>query len=145
MKFLCNGMLGRLCRYLRLCGIDTQYSNEGLKTVLIAKKEDRIVLTRNTHLKDREGVFYIETEDLPTQLKTVIEKFELINQLNPFSRCLCCNELLVSVEKEKVKDRIPFYTYKNFNEFAECPKCGRVYWKGSHYKNMVNKIKKLMY
>ena len=137
-------MLGRLCRYLRLCGIDTQYSNEGLKTLLIAKKENRIVLTRNTHLKNRDGVFYIETEDLTTQLKTVIEKFELRNQLNSFSRCLLCNEPLIFVEKDKVKKRIPFYTYKNFNEFAECPKCGRVYWKGSHYKNMVNKIKQLI-
>ncbi len=144
MKFICDGMLGKLCRYLRICGIDTQYSNEGLKTLLLAKKEGRIIITRNTLLKNKEEVFFIEDEDLFIQLKTIIKKFNLADQLNFFSRCLCCNELLVPIEKEKVKDRVPFYTYKNFNEFAECPECGRVYWKGSHYQKMVKDIKKLI-
>jgi len=137
-------MLGKLCRYLRICGIDTQYSNEGLKAILLAKKEGRIVLTKNTQLKNKEGIFFVESENLLTQLKIIIIQFNLTNKLNFFSRCLCCNELLVSVEKEKIKDRIPFYTYKNFNEFAECLKCGRVYWKGSHYEKMVNDIKKVV-
>lgn len=112
--------------------------------MLVAKKEKRIIITKNTLLKSREDVFFIEDEDLSTQLKKVITKFNLTGRLNFCSRCLCCNELLVSIKKEKIKDRVPFFTYKNFNEFAECPKCGRVYWKGSHYKNMVNKIKQLI-
>ncbi|MEO0094721.1 MAG: Mut7-C RNAse domain-containing protein [candidate division WOR-3 bacterium] len=144
MKFLCNGMLGKLCKYLRICGIDTLYSNEGMKAFFLAKKENRIFLTRNTQLKDKEGVFFIESEVLPIQLNTIIKHFNLDNELNFFTRCLCCNELLVSIDKEGVKGVIPYYTYKNYNEFARCPRCHRVYWKGSHYQKMIQDIKKLI-
>ncbi|MEO0205655.1 MAG: Mut7-C RNAse domain-containing protein [candidate division WOR-3 bacterium] len=144
MKFICNGMLGRLCRYLRICGIDTLYSNEGIKALFMARKEGRIFLTKNTKLIDKQGVFFVDDNDPIVQVKTVIARFELIEKINFFSRCICCNELLLPVEKEKIKDRIPFYTYKNFNEFAQCPKCQRVFWKGSHYQKMVNQLKEII-
>uniref|UniRef100_A0A7C4XES9 Mut7-C RNAse domain-containing protein n=1 Tax=candidate division WOR-3 bacterium TaxID=2052148 RepID=A0A7C4XES9_UNCW3 len=142
MKFLCDGMLGKLCKYLRICGIDTIYCNEGMKILLLAKREDRIVLTKNTQLKNKNGFFFVEGNDPIIQLKTVLEKFDLAEKINPFSRCLCCNEVLIPVEKEKIKGRIPYYTYKNFDDFAECPKCQRVYWKGSHYRKMEKNIKR---
>lgn len=144
MKFLCNGMLGKLCKYLRICGVDTLYCNEGMKALLLARKENRIILTRNTQLKGKEGVFFVESEILPLQLKRIINHFNLTNSLNFFSRCLCCNELLIKVEKEKVRGSIPYYTYKNFNEFARCPNCTRIYWKGSHYEKMLREIKSII-
>jgi uncharacterized protein with PIN domain len=144
MKFLCNGMLGRLCKYLRICGFDTLYSNEGIKALLQARQEGRILLTRNRQLKDKDRVFFLESESLPTQLGTLFREFHLKKELNPFSRCLCCNELLIPVEKENIKNYIPFYTYRNFNEFARCPKCQRIYWKGSHYQKMVDEIRTLI-
>ncbi|MGB9720605.1 MAG: Mut7-C RNAse domain-containing protein [bacterium] len=144
MKFICNGMLGRLCKYLRICGIDTLYSNEGIKALLLARKEGRIFLTKNTKLRDKQGVFFIDTNDPIGQVKTVILRFELAEKVNLFSRCLCCNELLLPVEKQEIEDKIPFYTYKNFNEFARCPKCHRVFWKGSHYQRMINELKQII-
>lgn len=137
-------MLGKLCKYLRMCGIDTLYSNEGIKAFFQARKEGRVFLTRNTQLIDKEGVFFIEPEILPAQIRIVIKEFNLKDQLNFFSRCLRCNELLATVKKEEIKNLIPFYTYKSFNEFARCPKCLRVYWQGSHYERMVEEIKKLI-
>ncbi len=144
MKFFCNGMLGKLCKYLRMCGIDTLYSNEGLRSLILARKENRIFLTRNIKLKDKEGVFFVESEMLPIQLRTVIKYFNLKDELNFFSRCLCCNEILMNIAKEEIKNLIPFYTYKNFNEFARCPKCQRIYWRGSHYEKMVKDVKELV-
>lgn len=110
----------------------------------MARKEGRIFLTKNTKLIDKQGVFFVDDNDPIVQVKTVIARFELIEKINFFSRCICCNELLLPVEKEKIKDRIPFYTYKNFNEFAQCPKCQRVFWKGSHYQKMVNQLKEII-
>ncbi|MCX7994497.1 MAG: Mut7-C RNAse domain-containing protein [candidate division WOR-3 bacterium] len=144
MKFLCNGMLGKLCKYMRMCGIDTMYSNEGKKAYILARKEGRIFITRNTQLKNLEGVFFVETEDLKLQLKTIIENFDLTNKLTLFSRCIRCNEPLKEVLKEEIRRLIPYYTYKNFNEFVRCPKCLRIYWKGSHYERMSQEIKKLI-
>ncbi len=137
-------MLGRLCKYLRICGFDTLYSNEGIKALLQARQEGRIFLTRNRQLKDKDRVFFIESESLPIQLGILFREFHLEKELSPFSRCLCCNELLTPVEKENIRNYIPFYTYRNFNEFARCPRCQRVYWKGSHYQKMVDEIKTLI-
>ncbi len=144
MNFFCNGMLGKLCKYLRMCGIDTLYSNEGMKSLFQARKENRIFLTKNIKLKDKENVFFVESEILSVQLSTVIKYFNLKDHLNLFSRCLRCNEILINVTKEDIKNLIPFYTYKNFDEFAQCPKCRRVYWKGSHYQKMVQIINHLI-
>lgn len=137
-------MLGRLCKYLRICGIDTAYSNEGMKILISAKKENRIILTRNTILRGKEGIFFIEMNDPIIQLKRVITQFNLKDKMSFFSRCLLCNELLFFIEKEKIHNRVPYYTYKNFDEFAECPNCKRVYWKGSHYQKMLNDIEKML-
>lgn len=144
MKFLCDGMLGKLCKYLRICGVDTAYSNEGMKMLLAAKKENRVILTKNTHLKEKEGTFFIESDDPLIQLKYVIKEFGLKEKLGFFSRCLLCNELLVPVTKGKIRDKIPYYTYKNFDEFAQCPKCLRVYWQGSHYQKMREDLERFL-
>ena len=139
-KFICNGMLGKLCKLLRICGIDTLYSNRGIVILVEARKERRVILTKNTRLRNGEGVFFIETSLPAVQLKNVIDKYNLQNEIRPFSRCIECNDKLVPVNKESVRDKVPYFTYKNFDEFAICSNCQRVYWKGSHYKRMLEDI-----
>ncbi len=143
-KFICDGMLGKLCRLLRICGIDTLYLNKGMAILLEAKKQNRVILTRNTHLRGKEGIFFIQTSNPEIQLKDIIIHYNLQSEIQLFSRCIECNYRLKSVDKESVREKIPYFTYKNFDEFALCPKCQRVYWKGSHYKNMLGAIKKIM-
>jgi len=137
-------MLGKLCDLLRACGIDTMYSNQGMVILLKARREERIILTKNTWLGGKEGVFFIEASKPLAQLKNVITKFDLHDELQPFSRCIICNDTLVAIDKKSVKDKVPYFTYKHFNEFAMCPNCQRVYWKGSHYKNMLREIKEIL-
>lgn len=144
MKFLCDGMLGTLGKYLRICGIDAAYSNEGLKILVRAMSEDRVVLTRNTRLQDKPGVFFVISEDPLEQLRAVREKYELKGRIKFLTRCLVCNELLSPTAREAVRERIPYYTYHKFDSFSECPNCRKVYWRGSHYENMVNKIKRVI-
>jgi len=144
MKFLCDGMLGTLCKYLRICGLDAAYSNEGLKILVQAMAEDRLILTRNTRLKNKRGVFFLVSEDPLEQFQKVREKYRLKGRIKYLSRCLVCNEFLSPVDRNKVRELIPYYTYQKFTEFSECPKCRKVYWRGSHYENMVDKIKKTL-
>lgn len=133
-------MLGKLCKLLRTCGIDTSYSNEGMALLLLARKEQRVILTRNTQLKDKQNVLFLELSDPREQLKNVIEHYKLHTDIHLFSRCIECNTELRHVRKTSIKGKVPYFTYKNFQEFAQCPQCGRVYWKGSHYKNMLREI-----
>ncbi len=115
-----------------------------MKILLEARKEDRIVLTRNTQLRDKENIFFIQTSDPAIQLKDVITHYGLKHLVQPFSRCITCNCRLESVSKESVKDKIPYFTFKHFDEFASCPGCGRVYWKGSHYERMLQEIQDIL-
>jgi len=143
-KFICDGMLGKLCKLLRICGIDTLYSNKGMTILLEARKENRVVLTRSSQLRDKEDIFFIQTSNPAIQLKDVVTHYDLQNDIQLFSRCIICNSKLKSVSKESVRERVPYFTYQHFDEYAQCPDCGKVYWKGSHYKNMLKEIEDIL-
>lgn len=139
-KFICDGMLGKLCKLLRVCGVDTSYSNQGTTILLQARKENRIILTRHTRLRGKTGVFFLQTSNPTEQLKIVIVQHKLQNSVEGLTRCLECNHKLTSVSRASVKGKVPYFTFKNFFKFAQCPECQRVYWKGSHYKKMIKEI-----
>ncbi len=144
IKFICDGMLGKLCKLLRIIGIDCAYSNEGMAIVVTARKEGRVILTCNSLLRRREGVFFIEAVKPEEQLREVVETHGLWDEIMPFSRCIVCNQELIPVRKHEVKGRVPYYTYQNFDDYAECKKCNRVYWKGSHYQKMLKEVEEIL-
>ncbi|MBE0432673.1 Mut7-C RNAse domain-containing protein [candidate division WOR-3 bacterium] len=143
-KFICDGMLGKLSRLLRMIGIDTAYSNEGMAILLSARREERIILTRNRQLRGRKDVFFVEATTPEQQLHVLVERYGLWSDVKPFTRCVLCNERLVAVEKAAVKDKVPYFTYEHHDEYARCPGCGRIYWKGSHYKNMLREVEAVL-
>ncbi len=143
-KFICNGMLGKLSRLLRIVGIDSAYSNEGMAILLLARKEDRIIVTRNTRLRGKKDVFFLDKTKPEQQLQTVVDAYNLWSEIKPFTRCIVCNEKLISVTKEAVKGKVPYFTYKHFSKYAMCPQCERIYWKGSHYKNMMHEVQAVL-
>jgi len=55
-------------------------------------------------------------------------------------RCLECNRRLESVDKKEVHDRLPPHVRKTQNIFGRCPRCGRVYWPGTHYARAVARV-----
>ncbi len=149
-KFLADFMLGRLTRTLRLLGIDTAYINvqdDNLSNPLAILKEaqagGRILLTRNTKLIGYPSVVFIKSEKIEEQITQIIKSCRLEKDIKPFSRCLICNEVLVSVVKPSVKGRVPFFVFQTKNEFSICPKCQKIYWSGTHEKNMRKIVEKL--
>ncbi len=138
--FICNGMLGKLCKLMRMCGFDTAYTNEGTRIIVTARHQHRIILTKNTRLKEKDGVLFIQAADPLKQLGEVMNAYDLKQHLQPFSRCLVCNHPLTPVSKEAVKHQIPFYTYQNFDIFARCTGCNKIYWQGSHYTRMIHAL-----
>ena len=138
--FICNGMLGKLCKLMRMCGLDTAYTNEGMGIIVTARHQHRIILTKNSRLRKKDGVLFIQSADPLKQLGEVVSAYSLKEHLQPFSRCLVCNHLLTKVKKEAVKHQIPFYTYQHFNIFARCTGCQKIYWQGSHYIHMIQSL-----
>lgn len=150
MKFIVDAMAGRLAKWLRILGIDAEYNKSGDidKILRKARKENRIVITRNLSFGKRnlEGVkvHFLSSEKTFHQVKEVIEKFGLKNEIKPFSRCAECNAILKEIQKEEVKGKVPFFVYQTQESFALCPSCGRIYWSGTHRKVMEKRIKKIL-
>ena len=148
MKFIADGMLGGLARWLRFIGYDTLYFNTSRKIDFIrqAKKEGRIVLTKDRKLcRDFPGlVYFVNGENTLEQLKDVIKNFKIrIKEKDIFSLCSICNKKLERIEKEKIKGQIPEYIYLTKEKFSICPDCGRIYWDGDHCKRIKKVIKEI--
>jgi len=145
VRFILDSHLGKLARMLRLLGFDTLYRNDykDEEVIRLASQEKRIILTRDRGLLMRKevthGYFLRNTRPLK-QLEETVTRFQLKNHIKPFARCAVCNGEIISVTKEAVLDRLPGNTAKYYNEFFTCTACGKVYWKGSHYERLKNRI-----
>lgn len=145
-KFIVDDMLGKLAVRLRMLGFDTAYYGDSEDSFLLrkSKDEERILLTRDAGLVKTRGAnaFFIPSRKLKDQIREVIQRYNLkITHRNMFSRCSVCNEPLEETSKEKVKGKVPPMAYKLFNDFSHCPKCGKYYWKGTHYEKIIEELK----
>ncbi|MEM3578909.1 MAG: Mut7-C RNAse domain-containing protein [Candidatus Bathyarchaeia archaeon] len=144
MKFIADGMLGKLTRWLRMLGHNVKYSNklDDAQLVAIAKKERRILLTRDLELYQQataKGVqaFYVNGQTEAENLAKIAQKFGIsLNIDMAKSRCPKCNAQVKPTRKEKVAGKIEENTYTHYNEFWECPKCGQIYWQGAHWSRI---------
>ena len=144
-RFVLDIHLGKLAAYLRMIGFDTLYRNcaRDEELAAISRAERRILLTRDVGLLKRGEVThgYFMRETWPRkQLAEVIRRFDLARLMRPFSRCMACNAVLVEASKDSVRDALPERTAELYDEFRRCPACGRVYWKGGHYRRMMQMI-----
>lgn len=141
VRFLLDVHLGQLATYLRLLGFDAVYRNDFEDEALAALAEEtgRVLLTRDRRLLMRKQITYgfcLHTRDPEEQVRAVLRRFELHDEIDPWQRCLRCNGELQPVSKEAVLDRLEPKTRRYYNEFHRCRECGNVYWKGSHYPRM---------
>jgi len=137
VKFAADVMLGTLAKWLRILGFDTFYSNniDDNQLLEVAWREKRILLSRDHQLVDGvnpKQALLIESKKMPRQLRQVVGAFHLSNAIALFSRCVDCNVQVVPIEKAAIKDKVPAFVYQNYQEFWICPKCGQIFWPGTH-------------
>jgi len=147
-RFLADAHLGRLAGYLRMLGFDTRYGGPGDDRELAARaaQERRILLTRDRALLMHRVVTHgcYVREPLPRgQLEYLLQRLDLCRLIRPFTRCIRCNGVLQPVDKALVLDRLPGGVRQCCHEFRQCGECGRVYWKGTHYRRMLEMIRAL--
>lgn len=140
-RFVADAHLGGLAHMLRMLGFDTLYDNHyhDDAIVAIAERDGRIVLTRDRELLKRRAVThgcYVHALKSEQQLREVVERLDLARSARPFTRCLHCNAPLRPVDKATVLDRLPPRVQAHYDRFSTCDVCGRVYWEGSHWRNM---------
>jgi uncharacterized protein len=138
MRFICDTMLSKLARYLRMLGFDTSYWDRPPKSDHVSSQEDPLYfLTRGAKTWQGARTLRIRADKVRDQL------IELSNMLplSPredliMSRCLFCNAALEETDKQDIEQSVPEYVYHHHSRFTKCPCCKRVYWSGTHAEGM---------
>lgn len=150
MKFLCDQMLGTLAKWMRIYGFDTFYANREMgdkELIYICRNENRILISRDKTLikwaiRENLETIEIKTTDINEQIRKVLSNRQ-IDSKKFLSRCLLCNDLVYEIDKDEIKTKIPKKVYDNNEKFWFCKKCDKIYWKGSHFDNMIDKINEI--
>jgi uncharacterized protein with PIN domain len=144
LKFITDGMLGKLTRWLRMLGHDVVYTGpmDDKELIQKAKNERRILLTRDKELYQHAigrgaEAFLVEGETNGEKLANLAKRFEFELEIDAtISRCPKCNTRIKLASKTEIADRIPQTTASYYNEFWRCPNCQQVYWRGAHWKKI---------
>jgi len=141
MKFIADIMLGRLAKRMRLLGFDVLYDRtlDDNEIIRVSLEQNRVILTRDTELAGRPlaaGCVFIKHDTVEDQLNQVLDAFMIGSIPGRLTRCSVCNDPLLPVTKQDVKDIVPEYVYGNYSGFLRCAGCGRVYWEGTHVSKM---------
>lgn len=151
MRFIADRMLGTLTRYLRFMGYDTLSANslepgntrEDTALLEIARAEGRILLTRDRELARRGGevAVHVEGDDVMAQIRS-LRSLGLITPAVVMNRCSLCNTELrpATVEEVEAADCAPAKRISLV--FFLCPACNKLYWMGSHGRNLMASFRK---
>ena len=146
MRFLVDGMLGGLARWLRILGQDVRYdaSTKDNELLRIAHEENMVLLTRDDELYRRAIARKIPTalvlgETEEERVAQIASTFGVDLDVNMAeTRCPECGSGLKETPKCDVADAVPQASLRLYDRFWKCTKqnCGKVYWVGSHWNRI---------
>ena len=127
-----------------MLGYDTVYDKnlDDAEIAKFARAENRFILTRDKELAKEPGAFLVESDDLDSQLGATAKKFALHFSEDRL-RCSACNGDLVDLPKEDAKAEVPEGAWEANSKFWKCSKCQKVYWKGTHWNGIMERMRKL--
>lgn len=146
--FIVDENLLGLVKRLRMMGVDTIDLPGATDDELLAKanEQSRLILTKDRRFFQRipQGQAYFVTSETPEeQLFEVLRQYPLLVMEDPLSRCFRCNSLIEEIQKQSVVGRVDAKTFGLYDKFYECPTCHQIYWEGSHFEKMQDKIQKI--
>lgn len=146
MRFIVDGMLGGLARWLRILGHFTLYDRNSTDKMLLtqAAKEQMILLTRDEELYKRAvskniAALLVSGESEDERLAQVSQSLGLALTIDT-ERTLCpeCGSILNHASREEVSGLVPSTSLQLYDQFWRCENinCGKIYWTGSHWKQI---------
>ncbi len=148
--FIADSMLGRLTRWLRVMGCDTEYFREIDDAELAERawQSGRLILTRDTLLirrrRVRDNSFLVEGDHFRDQLRQVVRSFGIDPFARFLTRCIECNAPLRELGRSEAEGRVPPYVFATQGRFRGCPACGRFYWGGTHRERMMAELREIL-
>jgi uncharacterized protein with PIN domain len=145
-RFIVDAMLGKLAKWLRILGFDTRFASlTHLGQIQEYQQRGFLIVTRNQRWRRQTHVLCIQCNDPGGQLREVVSRLGISPQeVHLLHRCTVCNHLLKWVPKEQVAGLVPDYVFETRSIFYECPRCGKVYWPGTHSMRMRNHLQDLL-
>jgi uncharacterized protein with PIN domain len=151
IRFFCDSGLGGLARWLRGAGYEAFWepSIDDYELLQQAKKLSATVLTTDSLLMERRVVrdhlipalWLPPTLSIPEALAFVFHEFGL-KRREP--RCMSCGGELRGESKEALGERIPPKTFKWLDEYFVCSRCGKLFWRGTHWHKIENELHKIV-
>jgi uncharacterized protein len=146
-RFLCDGSLGGLARWIRAAGYRAEVT-AGAREALVreAVRTGAVLLSTDVHLWDRRlvrdgtvaALWLPSGLDVARQLGMVLRDLELKPRT---PRCMACGGSLEPVEKGDVADRIPPRTARWKDAYFVCGRCGRLFWEGTHWERIQERLR----
>lgn len=143
MRFLADAMLGKLVRWLRILGCDTEY-HPGLQDreiLNLAEAQGMTLLTRDVELYKsaiRRGIHsrYVKSLSIKGQLA---ELSQLLKFVPLESRCPLCNSALSVMGIEDLV--VAHQPLPQQRELWLCKGCGKIYWHGRYWDTISETIR----
>jgi uncharacterized protein with PIN domain len=150
-RFIADAMLGSLARWLRFLGYDTLYCETEPDDEILARIDERILLTRDKELISRARkrgypVVNPGSGSIGSMLHRLKQQLGIRFIANPAqSRCAQCNSPLLECSRDQVKGLVPNGSLRRHDRFWQCtnPRCQQVYWLGRHWIRIQKTLDKL--
>jgi uncharacterized protein len=146
LKFVVDGMLGGLARWLRMLGYVTEYDSKADDNSLLQSSEthDAVLLTRDEELYNRALGKSIHavlvtggTEE--ARLAQLARTLDISLEIDmAATRCPECGAELHEISREEASNAVPAKSLMLYDRFWRCNNvgCGKTYWVGSHWKQI---------
>lgn len=152
-KFVCDEMLKKLARWLRILGFDTTDPSveDDHELVVVSNEEKRILLTRDKDLSRMNNVEAIRifSDDLDEQLAQILDLFPPSEYHVQCTRCPTCNGGL-GVRMTQIIDKdgedqldVPPDIVRRYDRIFICEGCRKAYWTGSHWEQILNRLERI--
>jgi uncharacterized protein with PIN domain len=143
-----DGHLGKLARDLRLLGFDVAYDPqaEDRQLLRVMEHENRALLTRDRRLLMHRIVksgYCPRSQSADEQTVEAIRRFDLLDSMAPFTRCLRCNAPLRKISKAEIIEKLEPLTKIYYEQFRRCTGCGQIYWPGSHFAKLQKRLEQI--
>ncbi len=145
MRFWIAPHLAFLVQWLRVLGVDVRLWDKG---VILGQEEETVVQWFRYPLSLGGIRINIITLSAFSREALLKEFFEVLgnksNLAQMFKRCLRCNTLLIPLTREEAQQKwpeLPEYVLQTQERFNWCHHCRKVYWAGTHVRNMIRTLK----
>ena len=149
--FFCDAMLGGLARWLRASGYDAAFEHGIDDGVIVAEslKTGRILLSSDGPMFERKPIRdgLLEALFVPRQTSRIDQLIYVVGKLDlkrlP-ARCMSCGGKLNEIPKHSVMDEAPPLAYRSCDVFFRCERCGKLMWRGTHWRTIDARLHKIL-